>query len=118
MGLFNKNNMNTASSSGGNSNLKISTKKDGAEYTLLLNGRLDTITSPALDDKINEVIGGAEKLIIDLSELEYISSAGLRVLLGTLQIMEGKGEMVICNLTEPVREVFELTGFSRLFNIE
>lgn len=118
MGLFNKNNKDTASNSGGKSYLKISMKKDGAEYTFLLNGRLDTITSPELDAKINEVIGDAKKLILDLSELDYISSAGLRVLLGALQTMEGKGEMVVCNLTQPVYEVFELTGFGRLFNIE
>lgn len=118
MGLFNKNNKDTASNSGGKSYLKISMKKDGAEYTFLLNGRLDTITSPELDAKINEVIGDAKKLILDLSELDYISSAGLRVLLGALQNMENKGEMVVRNLTEPVHEVFELTGFGRLFNIE
>ena len=118
MGLFNKKNKDTTSSSGGNSYLEISMTKDGSEYTFLLEGRLDTITSPDLESKINEVIGNATKLTIDLAELEYISSAGLRVLLGALQDMEGKGEMVVCNLTEPVSVVFELTGFGRLFNIE
>lgn len=118
MGLFNKKNKDTASSLGGNSQLNISMTKDGAEYTFLLDGRLDTITSPELESKINEVVDDAKKLTLDLSELEYISSAGLRVLLGALQTMEGKGEMVVCNLTASVREVFELTGFSRLFNIE
>ena len=118
MGLFNKKNKETASSAGGNSHLKILMTKDGAEYTFLLEGRLDTITSPDLESKINEVIGDAAKLTLDLSKLEYISSAGLRVLLGALQDMEGKGEMVICNLTQSVHEVFELTGFARLFNIE
>lgn len=118
MGLFNKKSKDTASSSGGGNFLKVSTTKDGAEYTFLLEGRLDTITSPDLESKINEVIGDAKKLIFDLSKLDYISSAGLRVLLGALQDMEGKGEMVICNLTQSVHEVFELTGFARLFNIE
>ncbi len=119
MGLFNKKNTDTTSSSDGNSYLKISTTKNEAEYTLLLKGRLDTITSPGLDSKIKEVVDDAKKLVFDFSGLEYISSAGLRVLLGTLQIMEEKnGEMVICNLTEPVRVVFELTGFARLFDIE
>ena len=118
MGLFNKKNKDTTSSSGGNSYLKISMTKDGAQYTFLLEGRLDTVTSPDLESKINEVTGDATKLTLDLSKLEYISSAGLRVLLGALQAMEDKGEMVICNLTPPVHEVFELTGFSRLFNIE
>lgn len=118
MGLFNKKNKDTTSSSGGNSHLKISMTKDGSEYTFLLEGRLDTITSPALESKINEVIGDATKLTLDFAKLEFISSAGLRVLLGTLQNMEGKGEMVVCNLTQPVHEVFELTGFARLFNIK
>ena len=118
MGLFNKKNKETASSAGGNSHLKISMTKDGAEYTFLLEGRLDTITSPDLESKINEVVGDAKKLTLDLSKLEYISSAGLRVLLGALQAMEDKGETVVCSLTQPVHEVFELTGFARLFNID
>lgn len=116
MGLFTK--KNTASSSGGDSYLEISMTKDGSEYTFLLEGRLDTITSPDLESRINEVIGDATKLTLDLAKLEYISSAGLRVLLGALQDMEDKGEMVVCNLTRPVHDVFELTGFSRLFGIE
>ncbi|MBQ6337447.1 MAG: STAS domain-containing protein [Ruminococcus sp.] len=92
--------------------------KDGSEYTFLLEGRLDTITSPDLESRINEVIGDATKLTLDFAKLEYISSAGLRVLLGALQDMEGKGEMVVCNLTRSVRDVFILTGFDRLFNVE
>ena len=116
MGLFTKKNI--ASSSGGDSYLEISMTKDGSEYTFLLEGRLDTITSPDLESRINEVIGSATKLTLDFAKLEYISSAGLRVLLGALQDMEDKGEMVVCNLTEPVYVVFELTGFGRLFNIE
>ncbi len=115
MGLFSKKNI--ASSSGGDSYLEISMTKDGSEYTFLLEGRLDTITSPDLESRINEVIGDATKLTLDFAKLEYISSAGLRVLLGALQDMEGKGEMVVCNLTRSVRDVFILTGFNRLFNV-
>ena len=118
MGRFNKKNKATASSSDGNSFLKITMTKDGTEYTFLLEGRLDTVTSPELESKINEVVGDATKLTLDLAKLEFISSAGLRVLLGALQMMEDKGEMVICHLTEPVYAVFDLTGFARLFNIE
>ena len=116
MGLFTKKNI--ASSSGGDSYLEISMTKDGSEYTFLLEGRLDTITSPDLESRINEVIGDATKLTLDFAKLEYISSAGLRVLLGALQDMEGKGEMVIRNLTRSVRDVFILPGFDRLFNVE
>ena len=118
MALFGKKNKDTASSTGGGSRLKISTSNTGAEYTFTLEGRLDTITSPDLESKINEVVGDANKLILDFGSLEYISSAGLRVLLGAAQAMDGKGDMVVRNLTKSVTEVFELTGFSRMFTIE
>ena len=118
MALFGKKNKDTKSSSGGGSHLKITMTNDGAEYTFTLEGRLDTITSPDLEAKINEVVGDAKKLTLDLAKLEYISSAGLRVLLGALQAMEGKGDMVVRNISQSVREVFDLTGFSNLFNIE
>ena len=118
MALFGKKNKDTASSTGGGSHLKISTSNTGAEYTFTLEGRLDTITSPDLKAEINEVIGDASKLILDIGSLEYISSAGLRVLLSTTQAMEGKGDMVVRNPSRSVREVFDITGFSNLFNIE
>ena len=118
MGLFGKKNKDSAQTSNGGDLLKIAVSNSGAEYTFTVEGRLDTNTSPELEAKINEVIGNANKLIIDLGKLEYISSAGLRVLLGATQAMEGKGEMVVRNVTTAVREVFDLTGFSRLFTIE
>lgn len=114
MALFGKKNNNTDTGS----DLKISITNEGKEYTLLLEGRLDTITSPSCEKKIGEVVGDAEKLIIDLSDLLYISSAGLRVLLGATQQMENKGKLIVRNPTQAVREVFDLTGFSRLFTIE
>ena len=118
MGLFGKKDKNSASNLSSKSHLDIEVKKNEAEYTFMLDGRLDTITSPDLEAKINEAVADAKKLILDLGKLEYISSAGLRVLLGAAQAIEGKGEMVVCNLTQSVKEVFELTGFSRLFKIE
>ena len=118
MALFGKKNKDTKSIAGGGSHLKISTAKDGAAYTFLLEGRLDTITSPDLEAEINEAVGDANKLILDLGNLEYISSAGLRVLLGAVQAMEDRGDMIVRNLTPSVRDVFELTGFSNLFHIE
>lgn len=114
MALFGKKNKEQNASS----ELKISVKNDGKEYTFTLEGRLDTLTSPSLEEKINGVVGGADKLIIDLTALSYISSAGLRVLLGATQQMEGKGEMIVRNPCQAVREVFDLTGFSRLFTIQ
>jgi len=118
MGLFSKKNKNTDGNASKSATLKISVSNEGAEYTLNVEGRLDTNTSPELEAKINEVIGNANKLIIDLGNLEYISSAGLRVLLGAAQVMEGKGDMVVRNVTEAVREVFDLTGFNNVFTIE
>ena len=101
-----------------NSVLKILVSQNEAEYTFTLIGRLDTLTSPDLEDKLEDVFDDAEKLIFDLSQLEYISSAGLRVLLGASQEMDERGEMVIRNLTEPVQDVFDVTGFSDAFDIE
>ena len=118
MALFGKKEKKTTSNMSSKSRLDIEVNKNGAEYTFLLNGRLDTITSPDLEAKINEATPDAEKLIFDLTNLEYISSAGLRVLLGAVQVMEDKGGMVVRNLTQSVKEDFELTGFSRLFTIE
>ena len=114
MGLFNRKKGGTDS----NSKLKISTSNNGDEYIIVVGGRLDTLTSPELDGEINKVIGKAKKLIFDLGELVYISSAGLRVLLGAAQQMDGKGEMTLIHVSEAVREVFDITGFIEVFNIE
>ena len=118
MGLFGKKDKKPAANLSSKSSLKIDVKKDGAEYTFLLKGRLDTITSPDLESEINNATPDAAKLILDLAKLDYISSAGLRVLLGAAQAMDGKGDMVVRNLNQSVREVFDLTGFSNLFHIE
>lgn len=98
--------------------MKINISHDGNELTIVLEGRLDTLTSPELDDKLDEALDGVGKLIFDLSKLEYISSAGLRVLLGAYRVMEEQGEMLVRNPTPAVMEVFEITGFSETFNIE
>ena len=116
MGLFSKKKKDADHDS--ESILKVSVSNSGKEYTFNVEGRLDTNTSPKLEEKINEVADDAEKMIFDLGKLEYISSAGLRVLLGAAQIMEDKGGMDVINVTESVREVFDLTGFNRVFNIK
>ena len=101
-----------------NSVLNIKVKQEDKTSTLVLEGRLDTLTAPELEEKVEDIIDSTEKLIFDLEQLEYISSAGLRVLLGAVQEMEDKGEMIIRHPSKSVREVFDLTGFSRLFTIE
>ena len=110
MGLFGKKNTE--------SKLKVSVNKDGDTYTVLVDGRLDTLTSPQLDAELNKIIGNAKKLVLDLGKLAYISSAGLRVLLGAAQRMDGKGEMTLIHVNEAVYEVFDVTGFIQVFNIE
>ena len=113
MGLFGKKNNGSTESK-----LKVSVNKDGDTYTVLVEGRLDTLTSPQLDEEINKIIGDAKKLVLDLGKLAYISSAGLRVLLGAAQQLDGKGEMVLIHVTEAVHEIFDVTGFIQVFNIE
>ena len=113
MGFFGKKNKESTESK-----LKVSVNKDGDTYTVLVDGRLDTLTSPQLDEEINKIIEGAKKLIFDLDKLAYISSAGLRVLLGAAQQLDGKGEMVLIHVSETIREIFDVTGFIQIFNIE
>ena len=114
MGLFGKKNKGNAPES----KLKVSLNKEGDTFTFIVEGRLDTLTSPRLEGEINNVVGEAKKLVLDLAKLDYISSAGLRVLLGAAQQMDGKGEMVLIHVSEAIREIFDVTGFIQVFNIE
>ncbi len=98
--------------------MTIEIKKDKEEIILEITGRLDTTTAPALEKTINENFEGIKTLILDLKSLEYISSAGLRVLLGAQKKMQQVGEMKVMNVCELVMEVFEMTGFADILNIE
>ena len=98
--------------------MEIKTTRNDSELTVALSGRLDTLTSPDLEEMLDEELEGMERLIFDLAELEYISSAGLRVLLGAYKMMEEYNGMLIRNVTEPVMDVFEVTGFSDVLDIE
>lgn len=98
--------------------MTIEIKKNADELVLEITGRLDTITAPALEKTINENLEGVKTLILDLKSLEYISSAGLRVLLGAQKKMSQIGSMKIKNVCELVMEVFEMTGFVDILNIE
>ena len=86
--------------------------------TLTLSGRLDTTTAPQLDAEIKSSFEDADILILDFSSLDYISSAGLRVLLSAQKIMNKKGSMIIRNVNETIAEVFEVTGFCDILTIE
>ena len=98
--------------------MTIEIKKNAVEITIEIVGRLDTITAPALDKTINEDIGDAKNLVLDLKGVEYISSAGLRVLLGAQKKMQKIGSMKVINVCEEVMDVFEMTGFADILVIE
>ena len=91
---------------------------NGSQLTVALEGRLDTVTAPELDADLKTSVEGVDSLILDLTDLAYISSAGLRVLLSAHKAMSGKGGMKVVHANEIVREVLEVTGFADILNIE
>jgi len=91
---------------------------DGNKLTVKLEGRLDTTTAPELEAAIKDELEKADDLVFDFVDLEYISSAGLRVLLSTQKVMMKKGGMVITNARDEIKEVFDITGFADILNIE
>ena len=98
--------------------MEILKSKEAEALTLTLIGRLDTTTAPALEEIIGGELDGVKNLILDFKDLEYISSAGLRVLLSAQKIMNRQGTMVIKNVCDEIMEVFEITGFSDILTIE
>lgn len=98
--------------------LNINKVKDGTTLIISIEGRLDTTTAPQLENVVNAEIEGASELIYDLKALDYISSAGLRVLLSSQKVMNKQGSMIVKNVSEEVLEIFEVTGFSDIFTIE
>ena len=91
---------------------------NGKDLTVALEGRLDTTTAPQLDEELKTALDGVEKLEFDFSKLEYISSAGLRVLLSAQKVMNKQGSMVIKNVNEEIQEIFEVTGLVDILTIE
>ena len=98
--------------------MTITAVQNGTALEIALEGRLDTITAPELDAELEKRMPGADTLTLDFSQLAYISSAGLRVLLNAHKVMSAKGGMKILNVNEIVREVFEVTGFSNILELE
>ena len=98
--------------------MTIDKQLNGSELTLTLNGRLDTTTAPEQETAIKENIAGITNLVMDFAGLEYLSSAGLRVILSAQKTMNKQGEMVIRNVNETINEVFEITGFIDILTIE
>ena len=98
--------------------MTIEIKRNAEEVILQITGRLDTTTAPALDKAIAENINAIKNLVLDFKGLEYISSAGLRVLLSAQKKMQKIGEMKVIHVCEEVMEVFEITGFADILVIE
>ena len=98
--------------------LNIEKTMDGSKLTMVLEGRLDTTTAPQLENELKDALDKADTLVLDFSKLEYISSAGLRVLLSTQKVMNRKGGMTIRHVNDVIMEIFEVTGFIDILNIE
>ena len=98
--------------------MNITKKVEGDQLFVALEGRLDTITAPELEGELNGATGNAKDIVFDFSNLEYISSAGLRVLLKAKKALFGKGTVKIVNANDIVKEVFEVTGFNELLDVE
>ena len=95
----------------------INQNKNGNALTLALEGRLDTMTAPQLEAALQEALPGVEELTFDFEKLEYISSAGLRVLLSAQKTMNKQGAMKVIHANEMIMEIFEVTGFADILNI-
>ncbi|MBQ7274754.1 MAG: STAS domain-containing protein [Clostridiales bacterium] len=98
--------------------LNISKRTDGKKLTITVEGRLDTTSAPQLEEIVRGQIGDSETLVFDFEKLDYISSAGLRVLLAAQKIMNKQGKMVVKNVSEEVKEIFEVTGFCDILTLE
>ncbi|MBR4961699.1 MAG: STAS domain-containing protein [Clostridia bacterium] len=98
--------------------MTIEKNLNGTELSVILAGRLDTTTAPQLDTELRESYDGVKTLVLDFAALEYLSSAGLRVLLAAQKVMNKQGEMIIRNVNETIREIFEVTGFVDILTIE
>ena len=99
--------------------LNIVKKQDGDALTVELSGRLDTNTAPGFQAEMEPLLGGISKLTLDIEKLDYISSAGLRVLLFLQQELEGRGKpLVLCHVSDIIRDVFDVTGFLDFLTIE
>ena len=98
--------------------LNIKKTREDSKLCIALEGRLDTTTAPQLETELSSILGGVTALKFDLAKLDYISSAGLRVLLSSQKTMNKQGTMVISGVSPEVKEIFDVTGFSDILTIE
>ena len=98
--------------------MNIKKKKDAGTLNVIISGRIDTSTAPELDESVNQNLDDVNELILDFKDVNYVSSAGLRVLLSLHKKMSAKGGMVVKNVNETNMEIFDFTGFADILNIE
>ena len=98
--------------------LNIEKKQEGEKAEILLDGRLDTVTAPELEEELKKIYPETSELVIDFEKLEYLSSNGLRMLLLAQKAMNEQGSMKVCKVSEPIMEIFEITGFLDVLTIE
>ena len=98
--------------------LNIQKNRENTKASFLLEGRLDTVTAPQLEQELKDSMAGVTELILDFEKLEYISSAGLRVLLSAQKVMNQQGTMKLVHVNETIMEIFEVTGFTDILTIE
>ena len=98
--------------------LNITKDINEGKLTVALEGRLDTMTAPDLEKDLKDSLDGVKELVMDFEKLDYISSAGLRVLLSAQKIMSKQGQMKVVNVNETIMEIFEVTGFSDILTLE
>ena len=98
--------------------MQINTVRNGSVLTLALEGRLDTLTSPELENTLKNSLSGIDSLVLDFSKVDYVSSAGLRVLLSAHKRMSAQGGMKMMNVNDGVMEILKMTGFADILSIE
>ena len=98
--------------------MNIVKTQEGSKLTIALEGRLDTVTAPQLEAELRTAVNGVSELVFDLGALDYVSSAGLRVLLSAQKVMNRQGSMTIRSVKPEIMEIFEVTGFTDILNIE
>ena len=98
--------------------MNIVKTSEGTKLTFAVEGRLDTTTGPQLEGEVKGALTGVTELVLDFSQLEYLSSVGLRVILAAQKIMNRQGKMVVRHVNETIMEVFEVTGFCDILTIE
>ena len=98
--------------------MTITKTQEGSKLTVAVEGRLDTTSAPRLEGELRTAVDGITELVFDLSALEYVSSAGLRVLLSAQKVMNKQGKMVVRGANEAIMDIFEVTGFFDILNVE